>query len=99
VDELGTAFELTPDEFLRKYNVSKPNKEQNIVFSCAKGIRSLKASHHVVDLGYKKYVFLLLDGIYPSNNIFETICLCFFFLAFSITRKDGLDGSHKINKM
>lgn len=54
MDELGNAFELAPNEFLEKYNVSKPNKDQIIVFSCAKGIRSMKACRHVADLGYQK---------------------------------------------
>ena len=58
VDELNTAFESTPDKFLEKYNIPKPDKDQIIVFSCAKGIRSLKASRYVADLGYKKYIFL-----------------------------------------
>lgn len=58
VDELNTAFESTPEKFLEKYNIPKPDKDQRIVFSCAKGIRSLKACRHVADLGYKKYIFL-----------------------------------------
>lgn len=57
VDELNTAFELTPDNFLEKYNILKPDKDQKIVFSCAKGIRSLKACRCVADLGYKKYIY------------------------------------------
>lgn len=55
MDELITAFESSPEEFLQKYNISKPNTDQTIVFSCAKGIRSLKACRYVADLGYKKY--------------------------------------------
>lgn len=54
VNELRHAFELTPDEFLEKYNVCKPDKNRNIIFTCAKGIRSLQACHHLSDLGYKK---------------------------------------------
>lgn len=62
--ELSTAFELAPDSFLEKYNIPKPNKEQSIVFSCAKGIRSLKACHYAMELGYKKYITYL-----PHNTI------------------------------
>lgn len=57
--ELSTAFELAPDGFLEKYNIPKPNKDQCIVFSCAKGIRSLKACHYAMELGYKKYIIYL----------------------------------------
>ncbi|CAH1735992.1 rhodanese domain-containing protein CG4456-like [Aphis gossypii] len=53
LDELNTAFESTPEKFLEKYNIPKPDKDQKIVFSCAKGIRSLKACRYVADLGYK----------------------------------------------
>ncbi|XP_060873745.1 rhodanese domain-containing protein CG4456-like [Metopolophium dirhodum] len=53
LDELSTAFESTPDKFLEMYNIPKPDKDQKIVFSCAKGIRSLKACRYVADLGYK----------------------------------------------
>ncbi|CAI6362496.1 unnamed protein product [Macrosiphum euphorbiae] len=53
LDELNTAFESTPDKFLEMYNIPKPDKDQRIVFSCAKGIRSLKACRYVADLGYK----------------------------------------------
>lgn len=61
LDELNTAFESTPDKFLEKYNIPKPDKDQIIVFSCAKGIRSLKASRYVADLGYKN-VFNYTEG-------------------------------------
>jgi len=54
VDELSAAFELKPNAFFEKYNTSKPNKELSIIFSCAKGIRSLKACQYAADLGYKK---------------------------------------------
>jgi len=54
VDELNTAFESTPVKFLKKYNISKPDKDQKIVFSCAKGLRSLKACRYLADLGYTK---------------------------------------------
>lgn len=54
VDELSNAFELAPNEFLGKYNAPKPDKDQIIVFSCAKGIRSLKACQLVANLGYQK---------------------------------------------
>jgi len=57
VDELNTAFESTPDKFLEMYNIPKPDKDQKIVFSCAKGIRSLKACRYAADLGYKKYIY------------------------------------------
>jgi len=57
VDELNTAFESTPNKFLEMYNIPKPDKDQRIVFSCAKGIRSLKACRYVADLGYKKYIY------------------------------------------
>ncbi|XP_026821986.1 rhodanese domain-containing protein CG4456-like isoform X2 [Rhopalosiphum maidis] len=53
LDELNTAFESAPEKFLEKYNIHKPDKDQKIVFSCAKGIRSLKACRYVADLGYK----------------------------------------------
>jgi len=61
LDELSAAFQLTPEEFLNKYNFAKPNKELDVVFSCAKGIRSLKASQYLVDLGYKN-VFNYTEG-------------------------------------
>ncbi|XP_015376032.1 PREDICTED: heat shock protein 67B2-like isoform X1 [Diuraphis noxia] len=61
LDELSTAFELTPEIFLEKYYIPKPDKDQKIVFSCAKGIRSLKACHYVTDLGYKN-VFNYTEG-------------------------------------
>lgn len=54
VDEIITAFKLTPEEFLKEYNIAKPKKDVRIVFSCAKGIRSLIACRYVADLGYKK---------------------------------------------
>jgi len=53
LDELSAAFEMKPNAFFEKYNTSKPNKELSIIFSCAKGIRSLKASQYAADLGYK----------------------------------------------
>lgn len=52
--EIGSAFDLTPDEFQERYHFPKPEKNLNIVFSCAKGMRSLKACRYVADLGYKK---------------------------------------------
>lgn len=54
VDEINTAFTLTPDDFLNKYNFPKPDKDLNIVFSCAKGIRSLAACKLLAEIGYKK---------------------------------------------
>ncbi|XP_015376040.1 PREDICTED: heat shock protein 67B2-like isoform X2 [Diuraphis noxia] len=45
----------------QKYYIPKPDKDQKIVFSCAKGIRSLKACHYVTDLGYKN-VFNYTEG-------------------------------------
>lgn len=57
VEELASAFRLTPDEFLKKYNFPKPDINKTIIFSCAKGIRSLIACNHLTDLGYKKYEF------------------------------------------
>ncbi|XP_025199065.1 rhodanese domain-containing protein CG4456-like isoform X2 [Melanaphis sacchari] len=57
LDELNTAFESAPIKFLEKYNVPKPDKDQKIIFSCAKGIRSLKACRYVADLGYKKFLY------------------------------------------
>jgi len=53
LDELNTAFESAPEKFLEKYNIPKPDKDRKIVFSCAKGIRSLKACRYIADLGYK----------------------------------------------
>lgn len=81
VDELRDAFELSSDEFLKAYNFPKPDKDQNIVFSCAKGTRSSHACSHFVHLGYEKYVLLRLNT--SVLFILHVILTIFFYSIFN----------------
>lgn len=53
--EVDTALGMFPEAFQQKYGVPKPSKEDdNIVFQCRSGVRSLSAMETAHALGYKK---------------------------------------------
>ncbi|XP_022095224.1 putative thiosulfate sulfurtransferase, mitochondrial [Acanthaster planci] len=53
--DVEAALQLSDDEFRAKYGRTKPEKsDDNIVFTCKKGIRSLKARDTARSLGFKK---------------------------------------------
>ena len=55
VGEVDTALGMFPEAFQQKYGVPKPSKEDdNIVFQCRSGVRSLSAMETAHALGYKK---------------------------------------------
>lgn len=55
VGELENNLSLTSDKFKKKYNIPKPNTENDeIVFSCARGNRSRQAAEIAFKLKYKK---------------------------------------------
>ncbi|CAL8085080.1 unnamed protein product [Calicophoron daubneyi] len=52
--EVREAFYMSPQEFLKKYKVQKPAKEdRRLVFCCRSGRRSLIAVQRIGPLGYK----------------------------------------------
>lgn len=54
--EVEQAFQLPPNEFERKYKVSKPNQSHTVVLSCRSGKRSLVACEKLTKLGYDKVI-------------------------------------------
>ncbi|CAL8085083.1 unnamed protein product [Calicophoron daubneyi] len=52
--DVGEAFEMSPQEFLKKYKIQKPAKDdRRLVFCCRSGRRSLIAVRIIDPLGYK----------------------------------------------
>jgi len=54
VSVLENDLNLPTDVFEEKYKVPKPDKEDEIVFSCARGNRSRRAAEIAFKLDYKK---------------------------------------------
>lgn len=54
VADVKTALELSDQQFLTKYNRKKPTTDDEIIFSCRLGMRTLKAAVTASSLGYKK---------------------------------------------
>ena len=54
LDSVKEALNLTPAEFRQKFKFVKPTKEDELVFYCYKGSRSLLACKIAEELGYKK---------------------------------------------
>ncbi|XP_071798059.1 thiosulfate sulfurtransferase/rhodanese-like domain-containing protein 3 [Asterias amurensis] len=53
--QVEAALKLSDEDFKAKYGHPKPKKtDENIVFSCKKGIRSLTARNTARDMGFKK---------------------------------------------
>ena len=53
--EVEAALKLSPELFRQKYGGAKPAVgDQNIVFSCMRGIRSRTALESALQLGYSK---------------------------------------------
>ncbi|KAG5454222.1 Thiosulfate sulfurtransferase/rhodanese-like domain-containing protein 3 [Clonorchis sinensis] len=56
--DVEQAFQMEPSDFQKKYGVTKPDKsDNNIVFSCQSGKRSLHALQIANRLGYKLIIF------------------------------------------
>uniref|UniRef100_A0A1B6CXZ7 Rhodanese domain-containing protein n=1 Tax=Clastoptera arizonana TaxID=38151 RepID=A0A1B6CXZ7_9HEMI len=53
IEELEFALKLDPVEFEDRYNFPKPDYDQEIVFSCRSGRRSLVALENALSVGYK----------------------------------------------
>lgn len=76
-------MKLTDAEFAKKYGSKKPKKQDNnIVFCCLKGIRSRKAIDVVAELGYAKYIIIIISHIYFTT--FQIRSHDVFFLKFSV---------------
>ncbi|XP_017745320.1 thiosulfate sulfurtransferase/rhodanese-like domain-containing protein 3 [Rhinopithecus roxellana] len=56
VDEVGEALQMNPRDFKEKYNEVKPSKSDHLVFSCLAGVKSKKALHTAVSLGFHRIV-------------------------------------------
>ncbi|KAK2573729.1 Thiosulfate:glutathione sulfurtransferase [Acropora cervicornis] len=55
LNEIVTAFIMSPEEFLSKYNVPKPKvTDENLIFYCRSGKRAEKAVESVEKLGFEK---------------------------------------------
>lgn len=55
VGELTKALnEMSPEEFKKKYNAARPEKDIQVIFSCKAGGRSRKAMAQAYSLGYTK---------------------------------------------
>ncbi|KAL5285572.1 TSTD3.2 family protein [Megaselia abdita] len=52
VSELESAFSLSDDEFLVKYNRVKPSMDSEIIFSCKLGGRAQKAADQAASRGF-----------------------------------------------
>ena len=50
---------MTPERFKTLYGVEKPEDDDEIVFSCMMGVRSLTAVQIAEVIGYKRYDLLL----------------------------------------
>ncbi|VDO01024.1 unnamed protein product [Rodentolepis nana] len=60
LDDIEMAFTLDDADFQAKYGVPKPKpSDDNLVFSCRAGRRSLIACEKVQNLGYEKYVICI----------------------------------------
>jgi rhodanese-related sulfurtransferase len=62
------AFELSAQEFMNAFGFPKPTREETLVFSCAVGVRSLKAAKLAEESGYHK----LKNYTGGSNDWFGT---------------------------
>uniref|UniRef100_A0A0R3WKG8 Rhodanese domain-containing protein n=1 Tax=Hydatigena taeniaeformis TaxID=6205 RepID=A0A0R3WKG8_HYDTA len=61
--EVDSAFALSEADFKAKYGVPKPRvTDDNIIFVCKVGKRSLTACKSIEKYGYKKYGFLFIQG-------------------------------------
>ena len=58
--EVEKALQVTPEIFRESYNALQPKKYQDIVFYCMAGVRSLAALQAAQDLGFTKWVKILL---------------------------------------
>lgn len=54
VGEIGTALSMSDRQFQAKYNASKPNLDDEIIFHCRIGRRSENAAIIATKLGYTK---------------------------------------------
>ena len=55
VDDIITAFKLSPEEFQTKYGSPKPKvTDENLIFHCQSGRRAKKAVERVQQLGFEK---------------------------------------------
>ncbi|XP_065205703.1 uncharacterized protein LOC135835395 [Planococcus citri] len=54
--QVKEALESTPEEFQHKYNAEKPKPEDNLVFICKSGVRSLQACETALKCGYKNAI-------------------------------------------
>ncbi len=79
--DVPAAFGLRPGEWLRKYGVSKPGPDTEIIFHCRAGPRALSAAKVVNAMGYDKTIcyygsFLDWSGMspaeYPAPNVAQT---------------------------
>ena len=50
---LKGVFQWTNSDFKIRYGFEKPAKDANLIISCRKGIRALKAGNYLRRLGYK----------------------------------------------
>lgn len=54
VGEVGTALQMSEDEYVSQYKACKPRLDQEIIFSCRSGKRSLMAAELATKLGFQK---------------------------------------------
>ncbi|XP_068732007.1 thiosulfate:glutathione sulfurtransferase-like [Montipora capricornis] len=55
LDDIITAFKLSPEEFQTKYGSPKPKvTDENLIFHCQSGRRAQKAVERVQQLGFEK---------------------------------------------
>ncbi|KAL1465172.1 hypothetical protein WDU94_004762 [Cyamophila willieti] len=54
--EVRDAFELSPEQFERKYKCSKPSPDQTVVFTCRSGKRSHVACELLHKQGYERVI-------------------------------------------
>lgn len=55
VSKVSDALKLNEDEFNSEYHRKKPEKSDEIIFSCLVGGRAQKAAEVASGLGYEKY--------------------------------------------
>lgn len=83
-------------QFQAKYNRSKPNFNDEIIFHCKIGRRSENAARIASKLGYTKYVFTFQVGTLEKTKLRCQLLIMFFqfliFLQFQKLRwiMDGL---------
>ena len=73
-------FQLDKENFTKKYNFEKPEKNEEFVVSCHSGYRALKAGKYLQSLGYRSvrvYKGSFEDWISNNGTIIKGSTVCY----------------------